>query len=163
VSSYRNLPRLEPLVEIVRLSPSANIEAMKKFDHTAELNTLLKQVLNTAQSMLLRGNPQDWPTIFYVQVLLQMIDSDLERSMQFTSNFSTTWSALKKSRKILAQLFFFCCGENLHPLAEDFDAEWYSLMVGSGANPLIVEHYQEQHDVWEQNSRSPDLFCSDID
>ena len=114
-------------------------------ERTNTLRFLLRKTVQTAQKLLLRGQPEDWPTLFYTLCLLMIVYGTFDLSSSFTHVLRRTSREFRKVLKSLIRLFLYCCGD-LHPLNNVFDIKSYALMVGG--NTLPVEHYMEMNSIW---------------
>jgi hypothetical protein len=135
---------LDPSIELWQMSEDYELPNDRK-EHTNTLRFLLRKTVQTAQKLLLRGRPEDWPTIFYTLCLLMVVYGTFDLASSFTRVLRRTSREFRKALKSLIRLFLYCCGD-LHPLNNVFDIKSYALMVGG--NTLPVEHYMEMNSIW---------------
>ena len=135
---------LDPSIELWQMSEDYELPNDRK-EHTNTLHFLLRKTFQTAQKLLLRGRPEDWPTLFYTLCLLMIIYGTFDLASSFTRVLHRTSREFYQALKSLIRLFLYCCGD-LHPLNNAFDIRWYALMVGG--NTLLVEHYMEMNNIW---------------
>lgn len=144
---------LVPSIELWQMSEDYELPNDRK-EHTNTLRFLLRKTFQTAQKLLLRGRPEDWPTLFYTLCLLMIIYGTFDLANSFTRVLHRTCTEFHKALKSLIRLFLYCCGD-LHPLNNAFDIRLYALMVGG--DTLLVEHYMEMNSIWVECRRYFDV------
>ena len=112
------------------------------------LASMLQKIIQTAQQLLYRHRPEDWPYLFYVLCILLLVHSNLSDA-RWTNALEETAAQLKEALHDLCYIFHLCT-ENVQPLRSDFDIELYALSVNE--NELAVEHYRRMNEVWMENS-----------
>jgi hypothetical protein len=115
----------------------------KEYPNT--LHFLLWKTFQTAQKLLLRGRPQDWPALFYTLCLLMLTYKTFHTTNLFTRVLDAPSREFCKALKSLIRVFLHHCGY-LHPLNADLNIGWYSLMVGGETLP--IKHYTEMNSIW---------------
>jgi hypothetical protein len=120
----------------------------------ATLASLLPMTLNAAQSMLLRGRPKDWPTLFYVLYVLVLLQSDLDSWRNHSASFEAVRRATDKALTSLSILFLFCCGNSeSQPFSKRFDKTRFAFELGVGTDHMYVEHYDRHHRLWMEEGQ----------
>jgi hypothetical protein len=148
--------RLRPLIELWPMSQDYERPNSGK-DYTNSLSFLLRKTFRTAQRLLLRGQPQDWPTLFYTIALLKLTHEKFHHL-----SFGSCGRELEEALKSLIRLYLHFCGY-FHPLNAGLDIEWCSLMVGGDA--LRVKHYKEMNSMWIERrmfSEAPDALSHEL-
>lgn len=137
---------LFPSIELRQLPEDYELPNDKK-DHTNTLHSLLWKTFQTAQKLLLRGRPEDWPALFYTLCLLMLTYNTFDYASSNIPVLVTPSGEFCKALKSLMRVFLHHC-EHLHPLNSDLNIGWYSLMVGGETLP--IKHYTEMNSIWTQ-------------
>lgn len=129
----------EPFLEVSKC-PDADMPTTK-VDEANNIRILLQKAFESAQSLLLRGRPKDWPAAFYTLLILQLVQTILSEAASFTDALVPAGIATRNAMLNLVQLFLYCAGDT-HPLVDELDKEWYSLILGSVSEvrSISVQH-----------------------
>ncbi|ORY15068.1 hypothetical protein BCR34DRAFT_198889 [Clohesyomyces aquaticus] len=112
------------------------------------LATLLRTTVESTRVLLLKGDPTNWPSVFYVLCILLLVHSDLDVASSFTDVFRTAANSLYHGIENLAALYLHCC-EDMHPLNDEgIDADWFHLMVGPDPAFDPEEDYFRWNNAW---------------
>ena len=145
---------IRPAVDVWRFRKDAHTSE-KPQPHGHSLASILRVVIQTAQSILYRRNPEDEPYIFHILSILLLVLQNVEFCGQWNETIDEAEEALRDCLHNLCHMFHLSTN-NFHPLNEDFDIETYSSMVD--ANFLAVEHYRVLHQIWMDNSKYTSQF-----
>lgn len=104
----------------------------------------LARALEGTEKMLLRGSPQDWPTVFYTLSILAQVHTNFPDNEDYEQVYLPLRSDLFRVIEELSSLYLFCCGD-LHPLNQSFDIHCFGLMV---RDTLATQHYEAMHKFW---------------
>jgi hypothetical protein len=135
---------LDPSVDLWQLPEDYELRNYRK-EHTNTFYLLLWKTFQTAQKVLLRGRPQDWPAIFYTLCLLMLMYDNFDYTTLYVRELDAPCREFCKALKSLIRVFLHHC-EYLHPLNAELNIGWYSLMVGGEALP--IKHYTETNNMW---------------
>ncbi|KAL6716799.1 hypothetical protein ACLMJK_004711 [Lecanora helva] len=145
----RGEKEINPAVDVGRYSLE---EFYDLFDETLHrhnnLGTVRATILGKLQDLLYHGKREDEPYIFYVLCILRLVLKAIESCKDWTTALDDAAEELKESLVGLCHMFHLST-DNYHPLNSDFDIENYSSMIND--NALLIEHYNELHERWEEN------------
>ncbi|KAF2691475.1 hypothetical protein K458DRAFT_381330 [Lentithecium fluviatile CBS 122367] len=128
------------------------------FESSETFASLLTSTLSGTQSLLLRGRPKDWPTVFYVLYVLTLVHSDLFNCRGYTTAFDEVRRVIKESLKSLSVIFLSCCSESgLQPFSSRFDKTRYALMLGVDTAHMSVQHYDRHRTLWVKEDRPDEI------
>jgi hypothetical protein len=150
---------LEPSIELWQMPEDYELPNDRK-EQTNTLHFLLWKTFQTAQKLLLRGRPQDWPALFYTLCLLMLTYQTFSSAEYLIPVLDAPSREFRKALKSLIRVFLHHCG-SLHPLNADLNIGWYSLMVG-GEN-LPFKHYTNMKSIWVECrtfSKTPCMISS---
>jgi len=151
VSKYRGDGQtLLPSIELWQLPKDYKLPNDRK-EHTNTLPFLLWKTFQTAQRLLLRDRPRDWPALFYTLCLLMLTYDTLDGAFSPGFVLYEPNREFRKALKSLIRVFLHHCG-NLHPLNAELNIECYSLVVGG--ETLHVKHYTEMNSIWVEGRKS---------
>jgi hypothetical protein len=95
-----------------------------------DLSCMLQYIVETAQRMMLRQRPEDWPVIFHVLCILKLtswkLDIDIHYICSFkgVKNLDETWDSLCR--------LYLASTRGCDPLVNDWDSGRYETLVGKG-------------------------------
>lgn len=115
------------------------------------LASMLQTTLQNAQAVLLRGQAEDWPCLFYTFCILELVLSDVKNCEMWTGAFKRAAAELDSCIEEFCHMFHLSTN-NFHPLSSEFDIEQYTSLVDG--NELVVRHYRDLHQTWMDNSMS---------
>ena len=116
------------------------------FQQGESLVLLLKNIIKTAQRMMLRDDPGDWPVLLYVLVLLAIINGyHIWSGVSWVKQMDAVSKALDDALRKLCRLYTFCTNGR-HPFACRWDPKEYEVLAGD--NQLTVRHFYKLRSLW---------------
>jgi len=136
----------DPLIDISSLSPKSRIARRRATGQDGgALASIIHNIVRITLQMLIRGNPQDWPCLFYVLCLLRFIQGELSPNHDWMSTFNQAGCAIDKLFDGFCDLYrLYPKGSD--PLADNWNFEAFKFAVGN--DELMVEHFQRMNNVW---------------
>ncbi|KAF2106487.1 hypothetical protein BDV96DRAFT_332231 [Lophiotrema nucula] len=113
---------------------------------------LLQQSIDGAKEIILSGLPKHWPTVYCILISLVFAHQNLLLLSDYIDTAECAGWTLAKAIIRLSRLFLACC-QDLHPLSDNFDVEWFGLSVGgSEAACEFFGGLREEYETWLRDS-----------
>ncbi|KAL8725004.1 MAG: hypothetical protein Q9166_007627 [cf. Caloplaca sp. 2 TL-2023] len=143
---------LSPAITIQRIDrPSNQRKNMRASNSPESLPVILTKAVATAQHIISRRRPQDFPCLIYCLCLLNLIAGALRTEAEFMSPVGPAKDMLYDILYTLCDLYTFCSGD-VHPLMEDIDISAYQVLADN--DPIAVRHFEALSQLWKEAGES---------
>ena len=138
-----------PSVEIWTCSPATeSASAYLGHDGGRQFSSMIEDIVGITQRLLFRRRPKDWPSLFCVLFLLNLILQEI-RVRLWVDTFDCAYEALKSVWSMLCQLYHVCTKGN-HPLTHDWSVEEYTSLVEN--DTLAIAHFRFLNNMWVEGT-----------
>ena len=111
-----------------------------------KLSSMMHDIVQATQSLILRGKASDWPVIFCVLCLLKMIHQSVASSIIPYIKFPPDgYAEYLNVWETLCQLYDVSSDDH-NPLVDNWDESGYEMLVGN--NSLAVDHFRSLNALW---------------
>lgn len=148
-----------PSLEIWACGPaSESAPVCLGHDGGGQLSSMIEDIVRITQRLHFRRRPKDWPSLFCVLCLLELILFEIS-SDHWVDTFDCAHDALESVWSMLCQLYHVCTKGN-HPLTHGWSVEEYTSLVGN--DTLAIAHFRLLNDMWVEGTSTSFLCATKI-